>query len=223
MAAAKLIGAVDWLLLPPMPLVALVMLVSWLTLVAGVRGYVHYRRTGQVAAPVRVRPGEPQWWARVISSIGMLFAIAAPVAELIGLNAIGWLDHDPIRYAGVALAVVGIAATLAAQLAMSDSWRPDVDPDARGRLVTTGPFQWVRNPVLTCTAVTALGLALIVPNLFAALMLAAFIVAWEIQVRLVEEPYLARVHGDEYLRYAARTGRFLPRIGRLPGVHRRNT
>lgn len=76
------------------------------------------------------------------------------------------------------------------------------------------------NPVLTCTAVTALGLALVVPNVLAVLMLAGFVVAWEIQVRLVEEPYLARIHGDDYKRYAARTGRFLPGIGRLPGPNR---
>jgi len=55
-----------------------------------------------------------------------------------------------------------------------------------------------------------------VPNLLAALMLAAVVTAQQIQVRLVEEPYLRRVHGDAYRRYATRTGRFLPWIGRLP-------
>lgn len=119
--------------------------------------------------------------------------------------------------AGVVLAPVGIAGTLGAQVAMGDSWRPDVDPDARSSLVTTGPFALVRNPVLTCTATTALGLALVVPNVFAALMLAAFVTAWEIQVRLVEEPFLERVHGDMYRRYAAQTGRFLPWIGLFGG------
>jgi len=138
-----------------MAVVALVLLVAWLVLVAGLRGYLHYRQTGEVATPVRVRPGEAQWWARVISTIGTAFAFAGPA-------------------------------------------------------------------VLTCTAVTALGLALIVPTVFAVLMLAAFVIAWEIQVRLVEEPYLASVHGDDYLRYAARTGRFLPGIGRLTSVHRRH-
>jgi protein-S-isoprenylcysteine O-methyltransferase Ste14 len=39
--------------------------------------------------------------------------------------------------------------------------------------------------------------------------------SWHVQVRLVEEPYLRRVHGCAYETYAARTGRFLPRIGRL--------
>ena len=46
-------------------------------------------------------------------------------------------------------------------------------------------------------------------------MLAAVVTAQQIQVRLVEEPYLRRVHGDAYRRYAASTGRFLPWIGRV--------
>jgi protein-S-isoprenylcysteine O-methyltransferase Ste14 len=37
----------------------------------------------------------------------------------------------------------------------------------------------------------------------------------QMQVRLVEEPYLTSVHGYAYRRHAARTGRFLTGIGRL--------
>jgi protein-S-isoprenylcysteine O-methyltransferase Ste14 len=117
------------------------------------------------------------------------------------------------------LAVVGITATLAAQLAMGGSWRPDVDPTTRTALVTTGPFRLVRNPIVTATAATAAGLALLVPNLLAAAMLVAFVTALQVQVRLVEEPYLHRVYGTAWERYAARTGRFLPWIGRhRPGT-----
>jgi protein-S-isoprenylcysteine O-methyltransferase Ste14 len=53
-----------------------------------------------------------------------------------------------------------------------------------------------------------------VPNVLAVVMLVAFLAAYEIQVRLVEKPHLRRVHGDAYRRYAERTGRFLPWIGR---------
>jgi protein-S-isoprenylcysteine O-methyltransferase Ste14 len=43
-------------------------------------------------------------------------------------------------------------------------------------------------------------------------------VALELHVRLIEEPYLQRVHGAQYATYAARVGRFIPGIGRLrPG------
>jgi protein-S-isoprenylcysteine O-methyltransferase Ste14 len=105
---------------------------------------------------------------------------AAPLAELAGLHPSTILDRTPVRAAGVALAVVGIAATLAAHLAMGASWRPDVDPDTRTALVTTGPFRLVRNPIFTATAATAAGLALLVPNLLAAAMLVAFLTTLEL-------------------------------------------
>jgi protein-S-isoprenylcysteine O-methyltransferase Ste14 len=200
---------------PPMAVLALVLLAAWLLLVAGLRTVIQFRRTGEASVPrFRDRPGSPQWWARLLSGVGFACAVAAPLAELAGLDPIGVLDRSPVRAAGAVLAVLGIAVTLAAQLAMGASWRPDVDPDTHTALVTTGPFRLVRNPIFTATAATAAGLALLVLNLLAAAMLVAFLAALQVQVRLVEEPYLHRVHGTAYERYSARTGRFLPWIGR---------
>jgi protein-S-isoprenylcysteine O-methyltransferase Ste14 len=198
-----------------MAVLALVLIAVWLLLVACVRTLIQLRRTGTASVPrFRDRPGSPQWWARLLSGVGFACAVGAPLAELVGLDPITVLDRTPVRAGGVVLVVLGIAATLAAQLAMGGSWRPDVDPDARTALVTSGPFRLVRNPIFTATAATAAGLALLVPNLLAAAMLVAFLTTLQLQVRLVEEPYLHRVHGTAYERYAAQTGRFLPWIGR---------
>ena len=197
-----------------MAVLALVLIVAWVLLVAGLRTFIQIRRTGDVGSRFRDRPASPQWWARLLSGLGIACAVAAPLAELAGLEPIAVLDRTPVRAAGAALAVLGIAATLAAQLALGASWRADVDPDKHTALVTTGPFRLVRNPIFTATTATWIGLALIVPNLLAAVMLVTFFTALEIQVRLVEEPYLYRVHGIAYEQYATRTGRFLPWIGR---------
>ena len=48
-----------------------------------------------------------------------------------------------------------------------------------------------------------------VPNVIAIGGLVALIVAIELLVRGVEEPYLRRMHGMAYDRYAAHVGRFL--------------
>ena len=197
-----------------MAVLALILIGVWLLLVGGLRGYLHARRTGDVGLAFRDRRGSPQWWARVISSIGLALAIAAPLAELAGLSPVDPLAHPLIKLVGVALVILGIVGTLVAQWAMGASWRGDVDPEVRTALVTTGPFRYVRNPILTATTVTTIGLFLLVPNVLSVAMLAAVLLAQQIQVRLVEEPYLLRVHGDAYREYAARTGRFLPGIGR---------
>ncbi|MFE7277216.1 methyltransferase [Streptomyces sp. NPDC057623] len=77
-----------------------------------------------------------------------------------------------------------------------------------------GPFARVRNPIFTAMAVTGLGITLMVPNVLAVAALAALIIAVELQVRVVEEPYLRAVHGAAYTAYAATAGRFVPGIGR---------
>jgi protein-S-isoprenylcysteine O-methyltransferase Ste14 len=198
-----------------MAVLDLVLVFVWFGLVSIVRGVVQYRRTG--ASPLRFRdkPGSAQWWSRLLSAIGVVLAIAAPLAELAGLAPFALLDRPVVRFGGVVLVVLGTALTIGAQLAMGESWRGDVDPDVRTSLVTSGPFALVRNPIFTGAGLTATGLALVVPNVLSLAMLVLFLAGLEIQVRLVEEPYLLRVHGEAYRRYAARTGRFVPRVGRL--------
>jgi protein-S-isoprenylcysteine O-methyltransferase Ste14 len=53
------------------------------------------------------------------------------------------------------------------------------------------------------------------PNVLALAGAVTLLIALQLQVRVVEEPYLAATHGDTYRPYAATTGRFLPGIGRL--------
>ena len=154
-------------------------------------------------------------WARLASSLGLILAFAAPVADLLGMDRMDALDQPAIQILGAVIAVAGIVGAMVSQAAMGDAWRPDVTPGDRTVLVTDGPFRLVRNPVLACTAATVIGIALLVPNVLALAMLACFLLGIQIQVHVVEEPHLLGVHGDAYRRYAARTGRYLPFMGRL--------
>ena len=98
-----------------MAVLALVLIAAWLLLVAGLRTLIQTRRTGDASVPrFRDRPGSPQWWARLLSTLGFACAVAAPLAELAGLQPIPVLDRTSVRAAGVVLVVVGIAATLVA-------------------------------------------------------------------------------------------------------------
>ncbi len=114
------------------------------------------------------------------------------------LDPIGAVDGPGAHALGLVLFGLGLAATLYAQLAMGESWRVGVDESERTALVTDGPFALVRNPIFAAMIPTSLGLALMVPNVVALAGFAALVLALEIQVRLVEEPYLRRVHGQAY-------------------------
>ena len=103
---------------------------------------------------------------------------------------------------------------------MGESWRIGQSVTEQTSLVTRGLFAHVRNPIFSGLLVFGLGFVWLVPSvaiLPALLVLAAAIV---LQVRFVEEPWLIRRHGDAYLSYAQRVGRFVPGVGRLPPKQR---
>jgi protein-S-isoprenylcysteine O-methyltransferase Ste14 len=108
-----------------------------------------------------------------------------------------------------------VAGTVKAQADMGHSWRVGVDEQERTDLVTSGSFAHVRNPIFTCLALVGLGTAMAARTPGAALGAGILVAGIQTQVRLVEEPYLRRTHGEAFDRYAGAVGRFVPGVGRL--------
>jgi protein-S-isoprenylcysteine O-methyltransferase Ste14 len=168
------------------------------------RGLLQVRLTGSFGI-VGIAQGWPERFGGVLFVSALLLGITAPILDLTGVvSPIAALDVTAVHVVGLCLFALGFGGTLYAQLAMGASWRIGVDPSERTALVTSGPFGLVRNPIYSAMLPTLAGLALLV-------------VALEIQVRAVEEPYLVRAHGRDYASYAARVGRFVPGIGRIRG------
>lgn len=191
---------------------ALALYLGWVVVAFGVRAGLQRRRTGDAGfRGITGRPGEPSWWAGVLFVVALCGGVAAPVAALVGLPT---ASGAAVRWIGLVITLLGMVITLAAQTTMGASWRVGVDAEERTGLVTGGLFAHVRNPVFTAMVTAAVGLALTVPNAVSVLALAVLVVAVQLQVRVVEEPYLSAVHGPAYAAYRARAGRFLPGIGR---------
>ena len=195
---------------------ALVLYLVWFVVAFLVRAAIQLRRTGDHGFRVGTeRAGTLAWWARVGFIGAMLIGLLAPIVALLDLVEPPdvWISGATGR-TGLALTVVGIVATFVVQVLMGESWRVGVDPGERTTLVHRGPFRVVRNPIFTTMALTAAGLALLVPSVVSIVGLVALVVALELQVRAVEEPYLRRMHGEAYRRYCAEVGRFVPGLGR---------
>lgn len=177
---------------------------------------LHARRTG--ASPVHVarRPGPAERLAASCTALGLLSGFVAPALHLVGsLRPLEALTTPGVRAAGILLMLAGIAAWKWAVDAIGETWRLAQDSTERTRLVTGGPFASVRNPIYASLVLVLAGLALLVPNPVALTGVALLAVGVEVQVRVLEEPHLLRVHGDEYLAYVSTTGRFVPRLGRF--------
>jgi protein-S-isoprenylcysteine O-methyltransferase Ste14 len=196
-----------------MNVVALLLYVVALVVLFGVRSWMQHQRTGSTGFHgISGTPREAGWWGGVLFVVAMVLGLAGPLLAVTGTveaDAPDWLQA-----VGLVVALVGFAATLAAQTGMGTSWRIGVDPTERTDLVTGGVFAHVRNPIFTAMVLAQTGVVLMVPSWLSGAALLALVVAVQLQVRAVEEPYLRAVHGATYSQYCARAGRFVPGVGR---------
>ncbi len=206
-----------------MPKLALILYAGFLFVAFGWRSWLQYRRTGDAGVRHPSASAAPLEW---LASALVIAGFVAIPAVCIGLIS-GRFDlvAVPVWVSafGLLITALGVAITLIAQLQMGESWRIGQSADEQTSLVTSGLFSHVRNPIFSGLLVFGLGFVLLVPSvaiLPALLVLAAAIV---LQVRFVEEPCLIQRHGEAYLSYAQRVGRFVPGVGRFSPEKQRPT
>jgi putative Ca2+/H+ antiporter (TMEM165/GDT1 family)/protein-S-isoprenylcysteine O-methyltransferase Ste14 len=154
----------------------------------------------------RVR-GSAAWWGRVLYGVATVLGLVAPLlvaADVI--DPIAVFDDPGVVVIGAGLALLGVALVLASQFELRRVG--SADPV----LASTGLRSRMRNPGLTGIVLATGGTLVMVPTLVGVLAAVLLVVSVRIQVRAVREPLLAQLHGEEYAAYAARTGRYLPRL-----------
>lgn len=181
----------------------------------GLRTYLQFHRTGSsgfrgISGPI----GSAGWFGGVLFVLALIASIAAPVLAWKGLDPPLLRPTDVLDAIGASTFGVGTFFLFWSQSAMGSSWRIGVDDDEQTELVTTGPFAWVRNPIFSGMMLSALGFLAFLPNRLAIAAYLVLVIAIELQVRFVEEPYLLRTHGQPYADYLRRVGRFVPWLGR---------
>ena len=108
-----------------MPIIGIVLFAVFALLGFGWRSWEQRRRTGSTGFHgISGRPGSIEWLAGVGFIVSMGVAIFAPILQLLGVVApLGALHAPWIQFIGIVVAVIGIAATVYAQLAMSHPCR----------------------------------------------------------------------------------------------------
>ena len=119
--------------------------------------------------------------------------------------------YATVRWAAAVVAVACLAATIRCWARMGKDWRMAVTSEENQALITDGMFSRVRHPIYALSILLMIATMAIVPT-------APMLVVGAIHVGLMivkagnEERHMLACHGDEYARYLARTGRFLPRF-----------
>jgi protein-S-isoprenylcysteine O-methyltransferase Ste14 len=203
-----------------MPKLTIVLWLAYLVISLGVRILIQLRTTGSSGFVLhRSRSSRLQLFASALFVSSLLAGLVSPILVLVGpeLSLFEVVAMPPGSAAlGGFLYVVGVTSAFMSQLTLGRSWRIGVDASERTELVTRGAFAIVRNPVFSALFLTSISLALLCSTPLALIACAVQLLSLELQVRGVEEPHLARVHGAAYQDYAARVGRFVPWIGRGP-------
>jgi protein-S-isoprenylcysteine O-methyltransferase Ste14 len=112
---------------------------------------------------------------------------------------------------GIALVILGYAATLWCYTSMGDTWRIGVNRNEKTSLVTRGPYRVIRHPIYGFQIVMLVGAALLLPTIYSLLIIAIHFIC--VQAKAAdEEAYLLTVHGETYREYLNRTRRLFPKL-----------
>jgi len=187
-------------------------LVGLLCGLALVRGWARWQAGRSRLAPDVAAEGRALLVARLL--------LAAPVFALAFVHTLapGWADpwRTPlpasVRALGGLLALLALAGLTWAHAVLGRHFSPTLRVDRDQVLVTSGPYRWLRHPIYSAYLAFFVGLGLLSADpLFGAAGVA--VIALLMVVRTPrEERMLAEHFGDAYYAWAARTGRFLPRV-----------
>jgi protein-S-isoprenylcysteine O-methyltransferase Ste14 len=139
------------------------------------------------------------------------------------LSMLGYLIYPPIlawskfglpawtRWLGVGIGITCIFLIYWMFISIGTGITPTVATRIDHKLVTKGPYRWIRHPLYTFGTLFFLSFALMADSWFIALM--ALLAIIMLSLRLPnEEAHLIEKFGDEYREYMQRTGRYLPKI-----------
>ncbi|HSV18792.1 MAG TPA: isoprenylcysteine carboxylmethyltransferase family protein [Casimicrobiaceae bacterium] len=197
----------------PLLLLALTVSAYWIGVgVMVVRVRRHLRRD---AGLVPEQPRERAMWVVWVPLVAAWVALP----WLAQGHADGWLGLPSYARAPAFVVVRSIAAfvglccwlaTLRCYGRMGDDWRMDVSSRATA-LITDGPFSRIRHPIYAFSILLMLASAVVLPTVPMLVVALVHIALMNLKARN-EEAHLASMHGADYARYVARTGRFVPRF-----------
>ncbi len=119
-----------------------------------------------------------------------------------------YLENATLQKIGWGFLIFSLIFVWIAQTHMANSWRIGIDEKNTAKLVTSGMFTISRNPIFLGIMMANVGLFLVIPNAFTLLIISMSTISINTQIRL-EEEFLRREFGNEYLNYEKKVRRWI--------------
>lgn len=124
----------------------------------------------------------------------------------------GW-DPQPVRWAGVALIVIGVLALIECFLRFVIAGRgTPAPPMPTEALVVSGLYRYVRNPMYLAVFAVIVGQGVLFGDRRTLVYAVCAGLAFTLFVMLYEEPTLRRRYGAQYEEYSSHVPRWWPRF-----------
>ena len=186
-----------------------------LILFAGIGISAYFRRKADRDSGEKIPRSVDGSAMMTVIKLGGLVLWLSPLVYLINPEWMAWSKAglpEWARWFGVGIGIIGTGLIYWMFSSLGSGITPTSATRREHRLVTHGPYRWVRHPLYTLGSSLFISLGLTADNWFiAALGVLAFI-AMAIRTPR-EEANLIEKFGDEYREYMKRTGRFFPKLG----------
>lgn len=145
---------------------------------------------------------------RILPPVWFVLAIIAMILLARFVPLVSW-HLAPLKWAGIALIVIGLATAVMAARHFKRAGTP-LKPFSRATaLVTEGPFRFTRNPMYLGLAVILVGVALALESLTPFFVIPAFVAIITAGFIVPEEAMLKERFGDSYGDFQRRVRRWL--------------
>ena len=146
--------------------------------------------------------------------IGGLILWLTPLVYLINPAWMAWSRiglPEWVRWLGVVLGIFCAFGIYWLFSSIGSGITPTSATRKEHKLVTSGPYRWVRHPLYTVGSSMFIAFGMMADNWFIALLGILAFIAMAIRTPK-EEANLIEKFGDEYRQYMKRTGRFFPKL-----------
>ncbi len=183
-------------------------------LFTGISISVYFRRKADRESGEKISRNVDGTPMMTVIRIGGLILWLTPLVYLINPEWMAWSKiglPEWVRWLGVGIGVLCVLGIYWLFSSIGSGITPTSATRKEHKLVTSGPYRWVRHPLYTVGSSMFVAFGMMADNWFIALLGILVFIAMAMRTPK-EEANLIEKFGDEYREYMKTTGRYLPKL-----------